>query len=119
MALLSNNINDYYFVSQGKTTIPHVDDAEELQITDVSPSPYHNPLVCVASFKTKILNQSFVDKLLIYQHIDFQICGLPEPLLFPHTKIASFTLNKRLLHRSDLSSLWEKLRHLRIHHLSA
>ncbi|XP_068914297.1 myosin heavy chain, muscle isoform X15 [Tenebrio molitor] len=34
MALLSNNINDYYFVSQGKTTIPHVDDAEELQITD-------------------------------------------------------------------------------------
>ncbi|RZB40752.1 myosin heavy chain, muscle isoform X13 [Asbolus verrucosus] len=34
MCLLSNNITDYYFVSQGKTTIPHVDDAEELQITD-------------------------------------------------------------------------------------
>ncbi|XP_034240481.1 myosin heavy chain, muscle isoform X28 [Thrips palmi] len=32
--LLSNNITDYYFVSQGKTTIPSVDDGEELTITD-------------------------------------------------------------------------------------
>lgn len=34
--LLSNNINDYYFVSQGKTSIPGVDDSEEFRITDVS-----------------------------------------------------------------------------------
>uniref|UniRef100_A0A1D1Z8S6 Myosin heavy chain, muscle n=1 Tax=Anthurium amnicola TaxID=1678845 RepID=A0A1D1Z8S6_9ARAE len=34
MCLLSNNITDYYFVSQGKTTIPSVDDGEELTITD-------------------------------------------------------------------------------------
>ncbi|XP_018395058.1 PREDICTED: myosin heavy chain, muscle isoform X14 [Cyphomyrmex costatus] len=34
MCLLSNNINDYYFVSQGKTTIPGLDDGEELLVTD-------------------------------------------------------------------------------------
>lgn len=37
MCLLSNNVNDYHFVSQGKTTIPNVDDGEECLITDVSP----------------------------------------------------------------------------------
>lgn len=36
MCLLSNNIHDYYFISQGKTTIPNVDDGEEFRITDVS-----------------------------------------------------------------------------------
>ncbi|XP_065215434.1 myosin heavy chain, muscle isoform X28 [Planococcus citri] len=34
MCLLSNNINEYHFVSQGKTTIPNVDDGEEFRITD-------------------------------------------------------------------------------------
>ncbi|XP_076397222.1 myosin heavy chain isoform X11 [Megachile rotundata] len=34
MCCLSNNIQDYYFVSQGKTTIPNVDDGEECQLTD-------------------------------------------------------------------------------------
>lgn len=33
--MLSNNIMDYYVVSQGKTTIPGVDDGEELELTDV------------------------------------------------------------------------------------
>ncbi|CAH1274898.1 unnamed protein product [Diabrotica balteata] len=32
--LLSNNINEYNFVAQGKTTIPNVDDAEECRLTD-------------------------------------------------------------------------------------
>lgn len=36
MCLLSNNIHDYYFVSQGKTTIPGLDDGDELVVTDVS-----------------------------------------------------------------------------------
>lgn len=36
MCLLSNDIYDYYNVSQGKTTIPNVDDAEEFTLTDVS-----------------------------------------------------------------------------------
>ncbi|XP_067213262.1 myosin heavy chain, muscle isoform X14 [Linepithema humile] len=34
MCLLSNNIHDYYFVSQGKTTIPGLDDGDELLVTD-------------------------------------------------------------------------------------
>jgi hypothetical protein len=38
MCALSNNINDYYYVSQGKTIIPNVDDGEELLLTDVSES---------------------------------------------------------------------------------
>lgn len=33
---LSNDIHDYYFVSQGKTTIPSMDDGEECTLTDVS-----------------------------------------------------------------------------------
>lgn len=34
--MLSNNIYDYVFVSQGKITIPNVDDGEECSLTDVS-----------------------------------------------------------------------------------
>jgi myosin heavy chain 6/7 len=33
--MLSNNIMDYYFVAQGKITIPGVDDGEECELTDV------------------------------------------------------------------------------------
>lgn len=36
--ILSNNIYDYHVVSQGKTTIPSVDDAEEFEMTDVRKS---------------------------------------------------------------------------------
>jgi myosin heavy chain 6/7 len=35
ITFLSNDIMDYHVVSQGKTTIPGVDDAEEMQLTDV------------------------------------------------------------------------------------
>ncbi|XP_065215422.1 myosin heavy chain, muscle isoform X16 [Planococcus citri] len=34
MCMLSNNIHDYHFIAQGKTTIPNVDDGEEFSITD-------------------------------------------------------------------------------------
>uniref|UniRef100_A0AAG5DSD3 Myosin heavy chain n=1 Tax=Anopheles atroparvus TaxID=41427 RepID=A0AAG5DSD3_ANOAO len=34
ICFLSNNIHDYNIVAQGKTTIPSVDDGEEMQITD-------------------------------------------------------------------------------------
>ncbi|XP_049273733.1 myosin heavy chain, muscle-like isoform X24 [Rhipicephalus sanguineus] len=34
--LLSNNVNDYHFVSQGKTSIPGVDDGEEFMVTDTA-----------------------------------------------------------------------------------
>lgn len=33
--LLSNDINDYHVVAQGKTTIPGVNDGEEFELTDV------------------------------------------------------------------------------------
>jgi hypothetical protein len=36
ICLLSNNIYDYHIVSQGKTTIPSVDDSEEMGFTEVS-----------------------------------------------------------------------------------
>ncbi|KDR15411.1 Myosin heavy chain, muscle, partial [Zootermopsis nevadensis] len=36
MCSLSNDIYEYHYVSQGKTTIPNVDDGEELQLTDVN-----------------------------------------------------------------------------------
>lgn len=36
MCILSNNIYDYVNVSQGKITIPNVDDGEECSLTDVS-----------------------------------------------------------------------------------
>lgn len=36
MCLLSNEIKDYHFVSQGKTNIPGVDDGADFQETDVS-----------------------------------------------------------------------------------
>lgn len=39
MCNLSNNIYDYYNVSQGKITIPGIDDKEEMDLTDVSPVP--------------------------------------------------------------------------------
>lgn len=36
MCNLSENIYDYYNVSQGKVTIPNMDDGEEFALTDVS-----------------------------------------------------------------------------------
>lgn len=36
VCLLSDNIYDYYNVSQGKVTIPSMDDGEEFSLTDVS-----------------------------------------------------------------------------------
>jgi hypothetical protein len=36
MCMLSNNVYDYVFVSQGKITIPGVDDGEECMLADVS-----------------------------------------------------------------------------------
>jgi myosin heavy chain 6/7 len=32
---LSNDVHDYYFVSQGKTTVPSIDDCAELEQTHV------------------------------------------------------------------------------------
>lgn len=37
MCLLTNRIGDYFFISQGKTRIPGVNDGLEMEDTDVSP----------------------------------------------------------------------------------
>lgn len=36
MLLVTQNPYDYPFISQGETTVPSIDDAEELMATDVS-----------------------------------------------------------------------------------
>jgi myosin heavy chain 6/7 len=35
MCSLSDNVYDYPFVSQGKVTVPSIDDSEEMQMADV------------------------------------------------------------------------------------
>lgn len=37
MCLLSNRIGDYFYISQGKTRIPGVNDSTDMEETDVSP----------------------------------------------------------------------------------
>lgn len=52
---LSNDIYDYVNVSQGKTTIPNVNDAEEFSLTDVS-NDATNPKFVMSLFLFKIVN---------------------------------------------------------------
>jgi hypothetical protein len=54
--MLSNNIMDYYVVSQGKTTIPNVDDGEECELTDVRQlkNSMKNWLSCKTQIETSI-----------------------------------------------------------------
>ncbi|CAG4991721.1 unnamed protein product [Colias eurytheme] len=54
MCLLSNDVYDYHIISQGKTTIPNVDDGEECTLTDVSlafrePKACRSQVVCPAT----------------------------------------------------------------------
>lgn len=37
--MLSNRIGNYWYISQGKTRIPGVNDGLDLDTTDVSPAP--------------------------------------------------------------------------------
>lgn len=47
MCLLTNDVYDYNIISQGKTTIPNVDDGEECTLTDVSPASIEQEVVRV------------------------------------------------------------------------
>jgi len=77
--MLSENIMDYYVVSQGKTSIPGVDDAEELTLTDVRPRTasgdgfyiasemihYRSHSLCLASvLKALILSENRIETAL-------------------------------------------------------
>lgn len=55
MCLLSDDIYEYNFVSQGKISIAGVDDAEEMSLTDVSSYP---PDIHLVSFPPYPLQQS-------------------------------------------------------------
>ena len=59
ICLLSNNIRDYYFVSQGKTTIPGLDDGEELLVTDVS--------ACFSAVGSKFVYKPSVSSIRAHQ----------------------------------------------------
>lgn len=47
MCMLSNDIYDYVNVSQGKITIPGMDDGEEFVLTDVSLIPEYYIITCL------------------------------------------------------------------------
>ncbi len=47
MCNLSDNIYDYYNVSQGKVTIPNMDDGEEFALTDVSVFLWYGAIECI------------------------------------------------------------------------
>ena len=49
--MLSDNIMDYFFVAQGKTSIPGVDDGEECTLTDVRNQAISNKLVSSLKFQ--------------------------------------------------------------------
>jgi hypothetical protein len=56
LCYLSNNIYDYYNVSQGKITVPGIDDGEEMMAADVSLQDLSVFFVkCFMKFNTKIL----------------------------------------------------------------
>lgn len=61
LCLLNKPVDYYYFVAQGKTSIPGVDDAEELTITDVSQGGAHSrALLPVTSCLTHFLCSRYV-----------------------------------------------------------
>jgi hypothetical protein len=65
MCALSNNINDYYYVSQGKTTIPFVDDGEECQLTDVSDSVLVTA-ECYSKMKSVVVTYKYFHSLGVH-----------------------------------------------------
>lgn len=67
MCNLSDNIYDYYNVSQGKITIPSMDDGEEFALTDVSygiDELVCNRLFCVYPTTSNVLQKSMGEKHL-------------------------------------------------------
>lgn len=62
---------DYYVVSQGKTTIPGVDDAEELGLTDVR-----------INWQRRTILYFFLILILLRTHFAFK-CTLPIQRNFP------------------------------------
>lgn len=74
MCLLSNNVYDYVFVSQGKITIAGVDDGEECTLTDVS---YR---LKIESIRQSIVECPYQNPLIFWNHwnyfCDYKFCTL-------------------------------------------
>jgi len=60
MTMLGNRMEDYYYVSQGKTRIPGVNDAEELLVTEVSRAAAVNSLKSSSDQSTNRVSLFFV-----------------------------------------------------------
>lgn len=56
LCLLSEDIYDYHFVSQGKIEIPNVDDGEEMRLTDVSIRTKTQFVIKKKKIRIRILN---------------------------------------------------------------
>lgn len=63
--LLSNNIMDYHIVSQGKTTIPNVDDGEEFTLTDVRHRPSWQKKSLSIPYEKILSNNQYSTSILI------------------------------------------------------
>jgi hypothetical protein len=68
MCLLGSDVYEYNYVSQGKITIPNVDDGEELQLTDVSESA--NPVVAAQELSILLMGRLVTSSFRSFDFID-------------------------------------------------
>lgn len=68
ICLLSNNVYDYHVISQGKTTIPSVDDGEEMGLTDVRNRKIYFHELTLFRLLTKILKPQKQDFFFTLKH---------------------------------------------------
>lgn len=73
MCFLTDNIYDYYNVSQGKITIPNMDDGEEFALTDVSYLGIDKARLCFG-YSVKICPPPIVQVNWTQQHSKENIC---------------------------------------------
>lgn len=67
MCLLQQDISHYVFVAQGKTTIPGVDDGEELRLTDVCFPATLCFRCCFSYFSTLVTSTNRDDARVTYK----------------------------------------------------
>lgn len=103
MTLLSNRIGDYYFISQGKTRIPGVNDYENLEETDVSPNRCsENKKKTIKSLKMSIHRKSA-------PHPPLSATFLPPLTLYNHNKDNNFFAHcwAKKLYQPIVAKLWD------------
>lgn len=88
MCLLSNRIGDYYYISQGKTRIPGVNDASDMEDTEVSPhnvqkACFLDPIIEKFNFKKNWLHQSIARKISYGNDYKHALCHFNTPRATP------------------------------------